>query len=55
MKVPQEDAQSILREVESRPSPVGINAGHTRELILGKLLEIERRRQRIGSRSRKLA
>jgi hypothetical protein len=43
LRVPDEDADRIAREIASAESPVGIDAKKTHVIILHKLEEIERR------------
>jgi hypothetical protein len=43
LRVPDEDAERIGREIGSTESPVGIDAKKTHVIILHKLEEIERR------------
>ncbi|MEN8145837.1 MAG: hypothetical protein ABFS14_12910 [Gemmatimonadota bacterium] len=47
---PQDEYQQIENRIASDDSPVGIDAKETHIIIIGKLLEIERRLDRIESR-----
>ena len=47
LQVPQEEFQQILAEISNPNSPVGIDAAKTHVMILHKLLEIERRLDRL--------
>lgn len=43
LSIPDDEYETILNQIRSDESPVGIDAGKTHVLILHKLLEIERR------------
>ncbi|MDR8391597.1 hypothetical protein NC796_10625 [Aliifodinibius sp. S!AR15-10] len=47
LTIPDEKYEAILKQIESKESPVGIDAGKTHVLILHKLLEIEQRLERL--------
>lgn len=50
LTISDEEYHSILKQIESSDSPVGIDAGKTHVLILHKLLQIEKRLERLESR-----
>ena len=50
LSISEEQYNTILEQIESDDSPVGIDAGKTHVLILYKLLEIERRLENLESR-----
>lgn len=50
IKISEEEYNRILRQIQSDESPVGIDAGKTHVLILYKLMEIDRRLNRIENR-----
>ena len=50
MRVPEDVDERIAKQIESDASPVGIDAKKTHILIIQKLMEIERRLDRIESR-----
>ena len=50
LKVPEEQYQEIAREISSEASPVGIDAKKTHIIILHKLLQLEKRLERIEAR-----
>lgn len=43
LNISEKEYKEILNQIESKDSPVGIDAGKTHVLILHKLLSIERR------------
>lgn len=43
LNIPDKEFQKILDQIKSEESPVGIDAGKTHVLILHKLLNIEKR------------
>ncbi len=43
LNISDKEYEDILKQIESKDSPVGIDAGKTHVLILHKLLNIERR------------
>lgn len=49
LDISEEEYQKILQQIESDESPVGIDAGKTHVLILHKLLEIEKRLEKLES------
>lgn len=49
LDISEEQYQKILKQIESDDSPVGIDAGKTHVLILHKLMEIEKRLQKLES------
>ncbi|MGB3563532.1 MAG: hypothetical protein WBH85_13885 [Thermoanaerobaculia bacterium] len=50
LDVPVEDAERIEEVIASAESPVGIDAKKTHVIIIQKLLEIERRLERLEKR-----
>jgi len=50
LDIPREEADAIAEAIRSADSPVGIDAGKTHVIIIQKLLEIERRLDRIERR-----
>lgn len=50
LNLPREEADAIAEAIRSADSPVGIDAGKTHVIIIQKLLEIERRLERIEER-----
>lgn len=50
LDVPEETYRRIEAEITAEDSPVGIDAKKTHVLILHKLLEIERRLERLEAR-----
>lgn len=50
LDVPEETYRQIEAEITAEDSPVGIDAKKTHVLILHKLLEIERRLERLEAR-----
>ncbi|MDZ7693658.1 MAG: hypothetical protein U5K69_21490 [Balneolaceae bacterium] len=50
LTISDKEYQSILKQIESSDSPVGIDAGKTHVLILHKLLQIEKRLEMLESR-----
>lgn len=55
MQIPEDEYNRILEEIESNESPVGIDARHTHILILHKLMEIEKRLDRLEERVEKVS
>jgi hypothetical protein len=53
MDISADDFKRIADEISSDSSPVGIDAKKTHVLILHKLMEIEKRLERLESRSGK--
>lgn len=51
LRVPDDDAERIGREIASAESPVGIDAKKTHVIILHKLEEIERRLAELEARA----
>ncbi len=51
LEIPEHDRQAIEKLIHSDDSPVGIDAKKTHVLILYKLLEIERRLDRLEAAS----
>lgn len=49
LDISEEQYQKILKQIKSDDSPVGIDAGKTHVLILHKLMEIEKRLQKLES------
>ena len=50
LDVPAEDAERIAEVIASAESPVGIDAKKTHVIIIQKLVEIERRLERLEER-----
>ncbi len=50
LDLPREEATAIAEAIRSEASPVGIDAAKTHVIIIQKLLEIERRLDRIEAR-----
>jgi|GEM_PF-557038 len=50
LEMARDEAEAIAEVIRSEASPVGIDAGKTHVIIIQKLLEIERRLERIESR-----
>ncbi len=50
LNIPQDEAAAIAAAIRSEASPVGIDAAKTHVIIIQKLLEIERRLERIEDR-----
>jgi hypothetical protein len=50
LDLPSEEAAAIAEAIRSEASPVGIDAAKTHVIIIQKLLEIERRLDRIEAR-----
>ena len=50
LTISDEEYQTILKQIESSDSPVGIDAGKTHVLILHKLLQIEQRLEMLESK-----
>jgi len=50
LEMARDEADAIAEVIRSEESPVGIDAGKTHVIIIQKLLEIERRLDRIESR-----
>lgn len=53
LKVNQKDYDAIGREIQSDESPVGIDAKKTHIIIIEKLLEIEKRLDRLEKQLQK--
>ena len=49
LDIPNKEFQKILKQIKSEESPVGIDAGKTHVLILHKLLDIEKRLDKLES------
>lgn len=49
LDIPDKEFQEILEQIKSEESPVGIDAGKTHVLILHKLLDIEKRLDKLES------
>jgi len=47
MEVPKESYEKIEKEIVSKDSPVGIDAKKTHIIIINKLIEIEKRLERL--------
>jgi len=50
MDIPEEEYNKILQEIESNESPVGIDAKKTHVMILYKLMQIEKRLDKLESK-----
>jgi len=50
LDIPRDEAEAIAEVIASADSPVGIDAAKTHVIIIQKLLEIERRLDRIEGR-----
>ncbi len=53
LDISKEQYKKILQQIESDESPVGIDAGKTHVLILHKLMEIEKRLEKLETAFKK--
>ena len=50
MEIPENEYNEILKEIESADSPVGVDAKKTHVIIIHKLMEIEKRLEKLENK-----
>jgi len=50
MEIPENEYNEILKEIESADSPVGVDAKKTHVIIIHKLMQIEKRLEKLENK-----